>query len=139
MSCPLSYKRFDRHPINIVRDYNKVQGVTHPTDLSLQIIRDVNVRYITLQNSSTNVIAFVILNEESTEFPEDWMILNPSEIRHLAINPHGSDAQYLVLADPMSNPPKIMSSEIYLRSNSNDFVIRAGINKWWVDFFYRPR
>ena len=32
---------------NTVRDYNITQGVTHPSDLTTQIIRDYNIRYIT--------------------------------------------------------------------------------------------
>ena len=40
--------------VNYVRDYNKAQGTVNPTDLSYQIIRDINLRYITVQNSSLN-------------------------------------------------------------------------------------
>ena len=142
MSCPTSYKRFDHYPINIVREYNKVQGTTHPSDLSGQIIRDINVRYITLQNTLSQKVAFIIKNSEQLESAEslsgDWFVIEGSQTLHLAINPHGSTAQYLLLADPTIQTPKIMSNAIYLRSNANDFVIRGGINRWWVDFFARP-
>jgi hypothetical protein len=47
-------------PFNHVRDYNKLQGMTHPSDIHIQTSRDINHRYITVENSGRRPIGVAI-------------------------------------------------------------------------------
>lgn len=121
---------------NITRDYEKAQGVTHPTDLSYQIPRDVNIRYITIQNSSTRPIAFAITSYLSGPTPPILSTLVAGEIKHLGVNSHGGPPQNIWILDPQTALP--VGSPTCIRSDANDLVLRDGVNKWWVNFFKRP-
>jgi hypothetical protein len=121
---------------NIVRDYNKVQGTTHPADLSYQLIRDYNLRYITVQNSATRPVAFAITTYYNGPTPPIGSILEPGEIKHLGINSQGDSPQYIWLLGVQTSLPTGPVSLI--RSNSNDLVIRDGLNIQWVHFYARP-
>lgn len=118
---------------NIRRDYSKLQGVTHPADLTHQIPRDINSRYITVQNSSTRPIGFAITSYISGPYPSIDKILVGGEIAHLGINSHGNHSQYIWILDPSSGKP--VSDPCLIRSNGRDLVLRDGLNKWFVQFF----
>ncbi len=128
---------YSHQPIhNIVRDYNKAQGVTHPTDLSIQIIRDYNIRYITVQNSATRPMSYAITTYDSGPVPDVLETLNPGEIKNLGINTHGGPPQYIWLLDEKTKRP--VGAPDCIRSNAQDLVIRDGLNKAWIHFFSRP-
>lgn len=119
-----------------VVDYDKIQGTTHPTDLSYQILRDYSVRYITVQNSSTRSIGIAITPYLSGPIPPILHSMAAGEIKHLGINSHGGPPQYLWMLDLDTKEP--VGATVILRRDANDFVLRDGTNKWWVQFFKRP-
>jgi len=121
---------------NIVRDYDKAQGTTHPTDLSYQIVRDYGLRHITVQNSSTRPIGFAITPYLSGPTPSILHTLAAGEIKALGINPHGSYPQYIWLLSVQTQMPT--GNPTLIRSNANDLVIRDGLNKQFIQFFQRP-
>lgn len=121
---------------NVIRDYNKLQGTTHPTDLSYQIIRDYNSRYVTVQNSAVIPIGISITSYLTGKTPDILFILQGGEIKHLGLNSHNSGPQYIWLLSPKDGSP--VGNPTCLKENSNDFVVRNGINKWWIQFFSRP-
>ena len=121
---------------NIVRDYDESQGTTHPTDLSYQIVRDYNLRYITVQNSSTHPVGFAITTYINGPTPEILSALAGGEIKHLGINTHGGPPQYIWLLDVQTLLP--LGPPTLIRSDANDFVARQGVNMWWIQFFSRP-
>jgi len=121
---------------NIVRDYSQAQGYTHPTDAHVQIPRDVGLRYVSIENSSMRPVSFAITPYISGPTPPILATLAGSEIRDIGINSHGGPPQFLWLLDPFSG--KLVGEPVILQSNSNQFVLRDGVNKWWVHFFSRP-
>ena len=121
---------------NIVRDFDKVQGTTHPTDLSYQIRRDIGVRYITVENSSPYPIGVAIMPYMSGETPRINFILERGEIRHLGINSHGGPPQFIWLLDVNTKLP--VGESTMTQRNSNSFVIRQGLNKYFIQLFQRP-
>lgn len=121
---------------NTVRNFNKLQGTTHPSDLHVQIRRDINNRYITVENSSIRPIGFAIVSYVSGPVPKILKTLLPGEIVHLGINSQGSYPQYVWILSPETSQP--VSRPCLIRSTSNSLVLRDGVNKWWVDFFSRP-
>ncbi len=121
---------------NIIRDYDKAQGTTHPTDLSYQIVRDYNIRYITVQNSAARPIGVAITSYLSGPTPEILFTLAAGEIKHLGINSQGGPTQYIWMLDVQTSMPT--GAPTALRRDSNDFVLRDGLNKWFVHFFSRP-
>lgn len=121
--------------INVVKDYSKLQGVYHPADLSNHILREINSRYITIENSSNRSIGVAITSYYDGPVPEIQFTVVPGEVKHLGVNPHGGPSQFIRLLDLTTKRP--VSDPKSIQSNSNQFVLRDGINKWWVDTFYR--
>lgn len=121
---------------NTITDYDKLQGTTHPSDLSYQIARDINSRYITVENSSPNPASVAITTYLSGPTPEVLFTLAGGEIKHLGINSHGGPPQYIWILDYQTKEP--VSQPTLIRSNANQLVLRDGINKWFVHFFRRP-
>lgn len=126
--------------MNAVLDYNKLQGTTHPSDLMNRPPRDINFRYITIQNSSYRPIGIAITNR-GFEFyyepaPEIRFVLKGREIRHVGINNQGGPDQFLWMIDPESKKP--VGNPRILDRYTNDFVLRDGGNMWYVDRFRRP-
>ena len=124
------------HRNNIVRDYNKVQGVTHPSDLSVQIIRDYNVRYVSIENSSRDPIALGFTTYPTGPLPKPRILLSGGEVKNIAINSQGDAQQYLWLLDPETH--NTIGFTHPLSRNANQFVIRRGLNLTFVQEFIRP-
>lgn len=120
---------------SIVRDYNKVQGVTHPSDTSNEILRDYQIRYISIQNSSLRPVSFAITVYQFGPTPSILRTLKGGEMIHLGVNLPDGPAQWLWILDPQSKqpvgPPRIIDR------HGTDFVLRDGVNEWWVDIFQR--
>ncbi len=123
---------------NAVRDYNVAQGVSNPADLSLQIIRDISIRYVTVENSSPFATIGISVAESPEIFPVPPIkfTLKPGEIRHLGINTIGEQMQFIHMIDLETNTH--LGTPYPFRTNANQFVLRQGINKWFVDGFHRP-
>jgi len=121
---------------NIVRDYDKAQGTTHPSDLSYQIIRDYGLRYVTIENSSVRPIGIAVNTYSSGPIPPIGFTLVGGEIKHLGVNDHGGPTQFIWILDLQTKKPVGQPSP--MRSNSNQFVLRDGINKWFIHYFARP-
>ncbi len=121
---------------NIIRDYDKVQGTTHPSDLAYQILRDYNVRYINIQNSAIRPIGVAIQSYLSGPTPEVLFSLAGGEIKHLGINSQGGPTQYIWLLDLQTGLP--VATPTALRRDANAFVLRDGVNKWYISFFTFP-
>lgn len=122
--------------MGIVRDYNKVQGCSNPTDLTTQIVRDINVRYVTVENSSPHSIGVAVMPYVSGPTPPIRFLLHGGEIKHLAINSQGDDPQAIWLIDPKTK--RLAGDPTLFHRHVNSFVLRDGVNKWWVQFFSRP-
>ena len=121
---------------NIVRNYLQSQGITHGTDLSYQILRDYHVRYVTVQNSATRPIGVAITPYLSGPTPDILFTLAAGEIKHLAINSHGAPPQYMWMLSVQTKMP--VGAPVIFRSDAQDFVLRDGLNKFWVQPFHRP-
>ena len=123
--------------MNIVRDFNRDQGIRHPGDLGQQIRRDVNVRYASLCNSSRRPIGVAINNymcPMDGQGPVDILfILQGGETKHLSLNPPGSPPQFITLLDPKSR--QVVGGPDILDLASNSYVLRDGLNKWDVAKF----
>lgn len=124
-------------PVNQVRDYNVAQGTSHPSDLTHQIIRDYNIRYVTVENSSTAPIGVAITGVLSTDqTPPISFSLAGGEIRHIGINSPGGPMQFIHIIDLQTK--KHVGDPYAFRTDANQFVLRDGINKWFVQAFKRP-
>jgi hypothetical protein len=119
---------------NIVRDFNKTQGVTHPSDLTNQIRRDLNCRYVTVENSGQRPIGIGIANYYSGPLPKMRFVMQAGEIKHLGINPQGGADQFIYLLNPSTGEP--VGDPYIFDRGANSFVLRDGVNKWWVQNFY---
>ena len=124
------------HLANNVLDYNKLQGTNNPTDLSIQILRDTNYRYVTIQNSSYRPVGIGITTYYTGTVPSIRFVAEPGLTRYLGINSQGEPAQYVWPLDPDTG--RQVGSPSILSAMSNDFVLRDGINGWNVQNFTRP-
>lgn len=118
---------------NIVRSTIESQGVTHPADLSYQILRDYNVRPVSIENSSPRPIGVSITTYLSGPVPDILFVLPGGRNKFIDINSHGDYPQYLWILDVQTGKP--VGSTYPLRSDANSFVLRDGLNKWWVNAF----
>lgn len=125
---------------NWVRDYNKLQGVYNATDLHHQIVRDINARHVTLENSSEIPVGIGITTYYAGPLPKARFVLYPGEVKHLGINSQGDADQFIHLLNPTTGSP-LGKPQIFDRI-SNQFVVRYGLNNVYIQKFqrgsYRP-
>jgi hypothetical protein len=120
-------------PHNSVTDYNKLQGTTNPADLSYQIRREIGARSITVENSAQRPISVAITTYVYGHTPDVLFSLPAGHVKHLGINSQGSTPQYIWILGYETGQP--VSQPTLIRSNSNQLVLRDGINEWFVHFF----
>lgn len=117
---------------NIVKDYNLLQGTFNPADLINQPPRDVNSRYIRVENGSKSYIGIAITPSfYLEEVPPIQRVLGPLEMLHLGVNLPDMDQQFLWVLDPQTKKP--VGGPSPLIHNANSFVLRKGVNKWNVE------
>ncbi len=120
-------------PHNIVRDWNKAQGFTSSQDSTHQIIRDLDIRLVSIQNSSTRPIGIAITNYSLGPDPPIKMFIGPGQTRDLGINSYGSYPQFLWLFDSVT---KAIAGKVFcIKNDANWFVLREGLNEFWVQSF----
>lgn len=123
---------------NIVRDWNKAQGYTNPADAITVIPRDINIRYISLENSSPAPVAIAItIYGCLAPVPKARFLIQGGEIKHLGVNTQGGPTQYIWMLDPKTG--KVVGQTKPINTNANEFVLRQGINEWFVQTFRRSR
>lgn len=128
-------------PLNITRDWNQVQGTTGVEDDLWKIRNDINVRHVSIENSSPNrpigvaIQTYYILDLK--EVPKIQFVLAPGEIRDIGINSHNDTLQYIYLLNPESgkNYGKMVGNPSPLQTDGQQFVIRSGLNLWWTQKF----
>lgn len=123
---------------NIVRDTLREQGMTSIGDRSIQALRRIDTRMVSIQNSSpTNRIGFAFTAYLLGPTPKIVRVLEPGESMELSINPHGSHTtQAIWMLDPVTGESAGVPTT--LPSNANTFVLRDGVSKWFVHMFYFP-
>ena len=124
--------------LGVVRDWNVAQGISHPTDLSYQIPRDINIRRVSIENSSPYTAVGIAIMDSFELVPNLPLnfILRPGEIRHIGINTIGEPIQYIHIMD--INTKKHLGEASPLQTITNQFVLREGINKWFVSRYHQP-
>ena len=125
--------RLPAYSENIVRDYNKSQGMTHPSDEHIQIRRDIDIRRVSLENSSVRPIGIAITSYYGDPLPPIGFILAPGEVKAVGINSQGSAMQYIYILDPVTGLR--VGSPAPFRTDCNTFVLRDGENAWFVHNF----
>jgi len=121
---------------NIVRDWDKAQALTHPTDQHVQILRDIGIRYVSIENSGLRPIGIAITTFYEGVLPKLQFVLQPGDVKPLGINSHGSSLQFVHILDPITQKP--VGSPFPIRSNAQQLVLRDGLNMWFVQAFQTP-
>jgi hypothetical protein len=129
----MDWGQYPKNAYNIVRSWDKVQGMTHPSDETAQIRRDINVRKISIENSSERNISISLMPYYNGPLPTAQMTLKGGEIKNIAVNVVDGPIQYIHLLDPITRKP--VGNPTALRTDSNSFVLRDGINMWFVQAF----
>ena len=121
---------------NKIRDWALLQGMTHPTDNYVQPLRDLNSRYITIENSSERQVGIAITTYPCGEpTPVINFIMDASEVKHLGVNLPDEQQQYIHMLDPQSGKP--VGEPTVIMTHANQFVLRDGLQGWFVHFFKR--
>jgi hypothetical protein len=118
---------------NVVRDYNKANGYSHCTDEHIQIRRDIDLRRVSLENSSVRPIGIAITSYYGDPLPPIGFILAPGEVKAVGINSQGSAMQFINILDPVTGLR--VGSPAPFRTDCNTFVLRDGQNSWFVHNF----
>lgn len=127
--------RSESHAANIVRDWDKLQGYTHCTDEHIQIRRDINTRLVSIENSGQRPVGIGITNYYEGVLPPILFILAPGDVKSVGINSQGSNMQYISLLDPENG--QRVGPPTSFRTDSNQFVLRDGLENWFVQAFQR--
>lgn len=120
---------------NVVRDWEKLQGMTHPTDEHIQIRRDIDTRLVSIENSGQRRIGVAITTYYGDPLPVIRFIMEPGEVKAVGINSQGSPMQYIHLLDP-ENGLRVGSCTSF-RTDCNQFVLRDGLGGWFTQCFQR--
>jgi hypothetical protein len=122
-----------KNPYSIARDWNKLQGYTHPSDEHIHIRRDVDTRRVSVENSSRRPISIAVVPYPGGPIPPPLHTLQGGEIINVGVNPVDGPMQYLHILDPISHRPVGVATPF--RTDSNSFVLRDGLQKWFVQAF----
>lgn len=125
--------RLPQYSENVVRDYNKANGYSHCTDEHIQIRRDIDLRRVSLENSSVRPIGIAITSYYGDPLPPVGFILAPGEVKAVGINSQGSAMQFINILDPVTGLR--VGSPAPFRTDCNTFVLRDGQNAWFVHGF----
>lgn len=120
----------------IVRDFNRLQGMTSPTDTHVQILRTVDYRYVSLENSGDVPVGIAITTYVGEPVPKRRFVLGAGEVKGVSINSIGEALQYIWILDLETGEP--LGKTTALKTDSNSFVLRKGLSLWWVQFFHFP-
>lgn len=119
---------------NIARDWNKAQGFSNPADETVMIRRDIDLRKVSVENSSPDsAVSCAVTPYYEGPLPKPQFRLSPGEIMYIGINTIGGPMQYLWYLDCKSGRP--LGTPAPFRTDSNQFVLRAGLNRWFVQAF----
>ena len=119
---------------NIVRDWNMAQGFGDSSDEIAYIKRDLDLRHVTVENSGERLIGVGITTyPQGGPIPKPNFILRGGEIKDVGINTIGGPMQYIWLLDPINGKP--VGNTYPFRTDSNQYVIRDGVNMFWVQAF----
>lgn len=118
---------------NIVRDWNKAQGMAHPSDEYIQIRRDIDIRRISVENSSERSVAIAIMPYHQGPIPTPQFTLIGGEIKNVAVNLPDGPQQYIHILDPVTK--KVVGHPYVIRHDANSFVLRDGLNMWFIQAF----
>lgn len=125
---------------NITRDTLREQGMTSIGDWSVQALRRIDTRLISVQNSSPTSavgIAFTTYLGGAGPVPKILKVLRPGEDINISVNSRGlSDTQTLWMLDPRTGHPVGVPET--LKSNANAFVLRDGLQKWFIQAYRFP-
>ena len=119
--------------MNQFYDTNKLQGVTHPFDTSIP--RDLNTRWVSIENSSLRPIGIAIVNYYSGPTPVMTKLMRPGEVFNASINTVDMPDQFIHILNPDNGLP--VSYPTILDRMSNQFVLRDGLNLWFVQKYRR--
>jgi hypothetical protein len=119
---------------NIARDWNMAQGFSNPADQTVMIRRDINLRKVSIENSSPDqCVGCAITTYYEGPLPTPQFILQPGEVKYIGINTIGGPMQFLFYMDVKSG--KQMGTPCPFRTDCNQFVLRQGVNRWFVQTF----
>jgi hypothetical protein len=126
---------YSQNKYSKVRDWNKLQGFSHPSDEIIQIRRDLNHRYVSIENSSTNPVGIAITTFYCSDItPKIDFVMKGGEIRHVGINTIDGPMQFIHFLDIKTGKP--VGSPTSFRTDSNSFVLREGTSGWFTQTFY---
>ncbi len=118
---------------SIVRDWNMAQGLSHSSDEIGWSRRDLNLRHVTIENSGLDSIGVAITVYYGSPIPGIQFVLQGGETRDLGINTVDGPIQYIYILDPRTS--KLLGTPYPMRHDAQSFVLRDGIQKWYVHAF----
>ena len=119
---------------NITRDWNMAQGFSNPADETVMIRRDLDLRKVSVENSSPdNEVCCAVTTYYQGPLPKAQFSLECGEIKYIGINTIGGPMQYLWYLDLQTGNP--LGTPTPFRTDCNQFVLRQGLNRWFVQAF----
>lgn len=123
--------------INIVKDWNKVQGYTDATDEHQLIRRNINYRYVSIENATKANIGFSI-EKSMTVKSQPRFVLPPKGIKDLAVNEYNNTYDYGIQYIRLFDGDREIGHPCPLTTDANEFVIRESKGHAFVHKYHRP-
>jgi hypothetical protein len=122
------------YAFSVCRDWNMAQGFSNPADETVMIRRDLNIRKVSVENSSPDQgVGCAVTTYYEGPLPKIQFRLSPGEVKYIGINSIGSPMQFLWYVDLKSGKP--LGTPIAFRTDCNQFVLRQGLQKWFCHTF----
>lgn len=114
------------------RNWNLLQGYGDVSDEIVYTRRDINSRKISIENSGYSEVLFTI-SPYYDKIGVNYKKLKPHEVFYAAVNTVDDEPQYIFLIS--TKDKKVIGGPFQIRSDANQYVIRQGLNKWYIQPF----
>lgn len=117
---------------NNVKDWNRLQGLSHPYARTFYPHKTMNYRHISLENDSGKDLYFKISGGEVLS--EKKYLLKAYSSLDIGVNCSSGSPQFITVYD--TNDRELIEP-FSITSNSNQYVIKEGLNSLWIHRFQR--
>lgn len=123
--------------MSVVRSYKKLQGIEKESRRYGVPPRDINSRPVSIENSSPRDVGIAVTSWGGGDrIPPPRFYLRGGESKTISINSKGGNSQWIWLLDPSTKKP--LGHPTIFHNHANSFVIREGLNMWFVQFYTHP-
>ena len=133
--CNCQKRETDRYgPLNIVKDFDKLQG--HRDFGRVPIRYNINVKRVRIGNNNREPVLVAIHTLRYGKPPKPQFILEGGQSRNFGVNPSGDYHQFVWLFDHKTG--QVVNDPHTIHRHVNNLVLNKGLNRWWIMDYRQP-